>query len=65
MLGAVATGFLGSAGEAVQAMGGTGAVFEPGEDRARYARLYAEVFVGLYPAARGAMSKLARILREP
>jgi xylulokinase len=65
MLGAVAIGSLGSAAQAVQAMGGTGAVFEPGEDRARYARLYAEVFVGLYPAARGAMSKLARILREP
>ena len=65
MLGAVAIGSLGSAAQAVQAMGGTGAVFEPGEDRARYARLYAEVFVGLYPAVRGAMSKLARISREP
>jgi xylulokinase len=64
MLASVAVGAFGSVGDAVGAMGGTDRVFEPGPDRDRYARLYEDVFLGLYPALQGAMGKLARFVRQ-
>ena len=48
---------------AARAMTSRGDAFLPGEKRGFYEELYREVYVGLYPALRGAMSRLAR-LRE-
>jgi hypothetical protein len=42
----------------------TGASFEPGPHRARYERLYSEVYQGLYEAVRPRMVRLAAYVRE-
>ncbi len=64
MLASAAVGAFGDVGEAMGAMGGTERVFEPGPNRERYARLFEDVFLGLYPALQGAMGKLARFVRQ-
>lgn len=63
MLAAAATGAAGSVTDAVASMSGTGSTFEPGTDRQRYRELYEDVYVGLYPALRKAMARLAAIRR--
>jgi hypothetical protein len=42
----------------------TGASFEPGPHRARYERLYSEVYQGLYEAVRSRMDRLAASMHE-
>jgi xylulokinase len=64
MLAAVAAGHFSSAREAAEAMGGTGQEFVPGADAPRYARLFDEVYAGLYPALRDALGRLASFLRS-
>jgi len=49
---------------ATHAMTTTGASFEPGPHRARYERLYSEVYQGLYEAVRPRMVRLAAYVRE-
>jgi xylulokinase len=64
MLAAVAAGHFSSAREAAETMGGTGQEFVPGADAPRYARLFDEVYAGLYPALRDALGRLASFLRS-
>ena len=64
MLAAVAAGHFSSARDAAEAMGGTGQEFTPGADAPRYARLFDDVYAGLYPALRGSMGRLASFLRS-
>ena len=61
MLAAVGAGVHADATEAARAMTSSGASFEPGPDRAAYARIYDEVYAGLYPAIRDRMSRLRRL----
>jgi len=49
---------------ATHAMTTTGASFEPGPHRARYERLYSEVYQGLYEAVRSRMDRLAASMHE-
>jgi xylulokinase len=49
---------------ATHAMTTTGASFEPGPHRARYERLYSEVYQGLYEAVRSRMGTLAAGMHE-
>jgi ribulose kinase len=59
MLAAVAAGFHPTARAAAEAMGGTGREFVPGPNAVRYAALFEEVFAGVYPSLRHALSRLA------
>jgi sugar (pentulose or hexulose) kinase len=63
MLAAVAAGHFASAREAAEAMGGTGEEFAPGKNAQRYARLFDDVYAGLYPALRDSLGRLAEFLR--
>jgi xylulokinase len=58
MLASIGSGVHASADEAARAMTGTGRAFEPGPARAKYARLYEDVYAGLYPAIRDPMTRL-------
>jgi xylulokinase len=64
MLAAVAAGLAPSAGAAAAQMGGLGRSFTPGAAAPRYARLFEEVYVRLYPALRDALGRLAAFVRE-
>lgn len=64
MLAAWGAGAFGRLEDAVRAMSGRGAVFEPGAHHGMYQRLYEEVYAKLYPAVSGAMSRLSALRRE-
>lgn len=63
ILAAVGAGAHGSVEDAVPRMTGTAEAFEPGKERERFQRLYAEVYVGLYPALRDALTRLTSLTR--
>lgn len=64
MLAAAAIGLFPSARHAAESMGATTDCFEPGEDAPTYARLFDEVYAGLYPSLREALSRLAAFARS-
>jgi xylulokinase len=64
MLAAAAVGLAPSARAAADRMGGLAETFVPGPAAARYERLYREVYVGLYPALRDALGRLAAFVRS-
>ena len=45
-------------------MGGTGAGFIPGSNASPYARLFSDVYAGLYPALRDTLDRLAAFSRS-
>jgi sugar (pentulose or hexulose) kinase len=61
ILAAVASGMHPDLATAVGAMSRTGAVFEPGELRETYDRLYREVYAELFPALRAALGRLTAL----
>jgi sugar (pentulose or hexulose) kinase len=61
MLAAVAAGAHPDVASAARAMSGAATRFEPGEHRALYARLYHEVYEGIYPALRASLVRLAEL----
>lgn len=63
VLAAAAVGAHGSLEAAVAAMTETAEGFEPGADREVYAKLYDDVYVGLYPALRELLGRLTRLTR--
>ncbi len=64
MLAATAAGYFSTVREASGAMAGTGRTFVPGPAAPRYARLFDDVYAGLYPALRDALGRLAAFVRE-
>lgn len=58
MLAAVGAGVHADADAAAKAMTATGRAFEPGAARTTYARLYEEVYAGIYPSLRERMTRL-------
>ncbi|HEY3358709.1 MAG TPA: FGGY family carbohydrate kinase [Polyangia bacterium] len=63
MLAAAGAGLAPSARGAAERMGGAGRAFTPGPAAPRYARLFEEVYRGLYPALRDALGRLAAFTR--
>lgn len=65
ILGAWGSGkWAGSFEDAVLAMSSRGVRFEPGAAGEMYDRLYREVYVGLYPAMKGAMGRLLTLRQD-
>jgi xylulokinase len=64
MMAAAAVGMHSSILEASRAMGGCARTFLPGPQASLYARLFDEVYCGLYPSLREALSRLAAFSRS-
>lgn len=65
LLAAVAAGWHADLDAAARAMTSTGDRFAPGQARATYERLYAEVYDGLYADVSDRLQRLASLRREP